>query len=403
MIPSFIQFHDLKPGSHSLTDASSLLEIKEHAHILADKLSPTMAATILSDIEGFCLGPSLNLLERWIVVEHMAADLVAVDSVNLGRAAVKSFRYEPSALDQITLSNEQLVALRDQAFLDYFKTRLRSDELADFASATAELSIAITVIPPEIFAKCVNLLARTTQAIKAACQNVEWGNFGFGVDKTYGELLPDFYDCGWQLARSNLGVERTLVYYETAAAAGVPLILHPSRYDAAQAIDLACSDAYNAVKEIVRSTFEEPIKDKLESLGQIHSLPLPPLASKIVWSAGKDGISIIEAAARIKESKNAQAFRKWLAEIQMNLAEGSMQSKLEALRMLEELKRVAAQWSTQLDTKEGVSYKRREFRLSWVPRIGCLLDLLDKPTLRDPILNRKGYLTFVSSWFDGQK
>jgi hypothetical protein len=400
MIPSFIQFHDLKPGDHALTDASSLLELKEHAHILTDKLNPAMVGSILSDVEGFGLGPSLNLLERWVVVEHLAADLVAVDSVNLGRSAVKSFRYEPSEVDRITLNNEQLAALRDQAFRDYFTARLSSDELADFASATAELSIAITVIPPAVFAKCVDLLMRTTKAIKAACPTVGWGNFGFGVDKTYGELLADFYDDGWSLARSHLGVERTLVYYEIAAAAGVPLILHPSRYDAAQAIEVACSNAYTAVKEIVRSTFQQSIQKQLESLGQTHTVGLPPLASKIVETAGKEGISIIQAATRIKRSKNAQAFRKWLAEIQMNLAEGSMQSKLEALRMLEELKRVASLWSTNLDTKEGVSHKRRELRLSWVPRIGCLLDLLDKPTLRDPILNRKGYLTFVSSWFD---
>lgn len=403
MIPSFIQFQDLKPGDHALTDASSLLELKEHARILTDKLNPVMAASILSDVEGYGLGPSLNLLEKWTVVEHLAADLVAVDSVNLGRAAVKSFRYEPSEVDRINLNHEQLALLRDQAFLDYFKARLSSDEMADFASATAELSISITVIPPEVFTKCVDLLTKTTKAIKAACPTVEWGNLGFGVDKTYGELLADFYDYGWSLARSHLGVERTLVYYETAAAAGVPLILHPSRNDAAQAIDVACSDAYSAVKEIVRSTFEEPIKSRLESLGQIHSVALPPLASKMLLSAGRDGISIIEAAARIKQSKNAQAFRKWLADIQINLAEGSMQGKLEALRMLEELKRATSLWSTHLNTKEGVSHKRRELRLSWVPRIGCLLDLLDKPTLRDPILNRKGYLTFVSSWFDERR
>lgn len=116
--------------------------------------------------------------------------------------------------------------------------------------------------------------------------------------------------------------------------------------------------------------------------------------------AGREGTSIIEAAAQIKESKNAQAFRRWLADIQIKLAEGSTASKLDALRMLGELKRVASLWSTHFDTKAGVTHKRRERRLSWIPRIGGLLDLLDKPTLRDPILNRKGYLTFVSSWFD---
>lgn len=403
MIPSLIQFQDLQPGDHALTDASSLLELKQHARTLTDKLNPAIARTILRDFKEFDLGPSLNLLERWIVVDHLAADLIAVDSLNLGTAAVKTFRYEPSELDRITLNNAELGALRDAAFLEHFHARFMSDDLADFMKATTELSISFTLIPRQVFARCVDILSRTSAAIKAACPTVRWGNFGFGVDKTYGELLPDFYDSGWSLARSHLGVERTLVYYETAAAAGVPLILHPSRYEEALAIDVACADAYTAVKEIVRTTFEEPIKNQLETLGQVDRIPLPSLAAKVIEAAGREGTSIIEAAAQIKESKNAQAFRRWLTDIQINLAAGSTAGKLEALRMLEELKRVASLWSTHFDTKEGVTHKRRELRLSWIPRIGCLLDLLDKPTIRDPILNRKGYLTFVSSWFDNKR
>ena len=101
----------------------------------------------------------------------------------------------------------------------------------------------------------------------------------------------------------------------------------------------------------------------------------------------------------MKDAKNARAFRKWLADIQVHLAEGTTGGKIEALRILDELKRVASLWTTHLDPTVGVTHKRRELRLSWVPRIGGLLDLLDKPTIRDPILNRKGYLTFVSSWY----
>jgi len=78
------------------------------------------------------------------------------------------------------------------------------------------------------------------------------------------------------LARSNLGVERTLVYYETAAAAGIPLVLHPFRYEASKAIDAACCDAYLAVKEVLRTTFEGPIRSQLDSLGQTHTVAVPP-------------------------------------------------------------------------------------------------------------------------------
>lgn len=401
MIPTFIEFDELKPGTHALTDASSLNEFKQRASTLTAKLNPHLAQAILNDPDTFDLKPSLNLLERWIVVDNLAADLIAVDSLNQGTAAVKSFRHDPDEFDLITLNRSQLASMRDEAFLDHIKARLLSEDLADFIKISEDLSLSFTLIPPQVFTKCVDALNRTSRAIKSARPNITWGNFGFGLYKTYGELLADFYDYGYSLARSHLGVERTLVYYETAAAAGVPLILHPFRYDEAQAIETACFDAYTAVKEIVRTTFEEPIKQQLENLGQIHSIPLPPLAWKMVVEAGKEGLSIVQAAAKIKESKNARSFRKWLSDIQIHFAEGSTSGNLEALRILEELRRVTSLWTSNLDTKEGVTHKRRELRLSWIPRIGSLLDLLDKPTLRDPILNRKGYLTFVSSWFDG--
>lgn len=159
MIPLLIQFEDLKPGDHALTDASSLLEPKQHADTLTDKLNPAIARNILSDTAGFDLGPSLNLIERWIVVDHLAADLIAVDSVNLGTAATKTFRYEPSELDRTTLDNSELAALRDAAFLEHLNERFRSDDLGDFTKAITELSISYTLIPRQVLARCVDILA----------------------------------------------------------------------------------------------------------------------------------------------------------------------------------------------------------------------------------------------------
>lgn len=400
MTPSFISFHDLKPGVHALTDASSLRELKEHAGTLTAKLTPAIARTILNDLDGFGLEPSLSLLERWIVVDYIVADLIAVDSINDSTGGVRTFRYEPSELDRITLSNPELSRVQEEAFVDHIKRRLLDHDLAQFRDVTSALSLSFTLIPRNIFEKCMNILSRTSQAIKTTHPQVKWGSFGFGPDKVYGEFLADFYGHAMSLARSNLGVERTLVYYETAAAAGIPLVLHPFRYEASKAIDAACCDAYVAVKEVLRTTFEDPIRSQLDSLGQTHTVAVPPLVSKVVEVAGREGLSIIEAATQMKDAKNARAFRKWLADIQMHLAEGTTGGKLEALRMLDELKRVASLWTTHLDPTVGVTHKRRELRLSWVPRIGGLLDLLDKPTIRDPILNRKGYLTFVSSWFN---
>lgn len=398
MTPSFVPFHDLQPGAHALTDASSLSELKKHADTLTTKLNPSMARTILNDLDGFALEPSLSLLERWIVVDHLVVDLIAVDSLNASKGAVRSFRYEPSELELLTFTGPKLSHHREEAFLDHVK-RVWNDNLAPLISVAADLSLAFTLIPPDVFETCMDILGRTSQAVQTAHPEVTWGKFGFGREKEYGEVLSKFYGGAAFLAHSHIGVERTLVYYETAAAAGVPLVLHPSRYAEAGAIDAACCDAYESVKAVLRTAFEEPIRRQLDSLGQTLTVAVPPLVSKLIEVAGRDGLSIIEAATQVKDTKNARAFRKWLADIQLHLAQGTTGGKVEALRMLDELRRVASLWTTYLDPTVGVTHKRRELRLSWVPRIGGLLDLLDKPSIRDPILNRKGYLSFVSSWF----
>lgn len=154
------------------------------------------------------------------------------------------------------------------------------------------------------------------------------------------------------------------------------------------------------MRHVVREGFQEEVACRLAELGQPQArVSMPPLVSKVVQEAGRKGMSIVDSAVEIKESKNASAFRRWLADIQASLAEGTTHGAVEALRMLDELKETASSWADALDIEEGVSHKRRQLALSWVPRIGGLLDMLERPTFRDPILNQKGYLAFVSSWF----
>jgi hypothetical protein len=331
--PSFVAFHDLKPGTHAITDGGSVSELSNNASMLSQKLNPSMARTILNDLDGFGLEPSLGLLERWIIVDYLVADVIAVDSLTHSEGAVRSFRYEPSAFEHRTFNRPELSRNREEAFLDHVK-RVWNDNLAPLMSVAAEVSLSFTLIPPAIFERCADTVGRTSQAIKAAHPSVPWNSFGFGLEKEYGEFLVDFYGEASFLARSNFGVERTLFYYEIAAAAGVPLVLHPDRYDEAWAIDAACCDAYGSVKEVLRTAFEDPIRNQLDSLGQTHAVAVPALVSKLIQIAGKEGLSIIEAAAQMKDSKNARAFRKWLAEIQMHLAQGTTGGKVEVLRML---------------------------------------------------------------------
>jgi hypothetical protein len=350
------------------------------------------------------LGPSLSLLERWIVVDHLAADIIAVDSLNGRDGAIASLRDKGEGVRRTLMfgGHAKEGQQREEAFVQYV-TGTWHDRLESLLSLCAEISLSFTLIPADVFTRCIDILIRTSRAIKEVRPEVHWTDFGWGPEKEYGEILEDFYgDAGYRasLASSNFGVERTLVYYETAAAAGIPLLLHPDRYKEVESIDSACCDAYKSVKELLRTTFEEPIRSQLECLGHTYKVPLPPLVSKLIEIAGAEGLSILEAAKEMKDSKDARAFWKWLGEIQGHLAQGTIGGKVEALKMLDELRRVASDWTKYLDPTVGVTHKRRQLTLSWVPRIGALLDLLDKPTIRDSILNRKGYLSFVSSWFN---
>lgn len=407
---SFIPFLNLAPNGYALTDASSLCDIASHTSTLTCNLTPPLARQVLGDLDRFGLRPSLSLLERWIVIDHLVADLVALDTATHG-GAVESFHdvYPSRNREHLAyLPRRNNSENKQTAFINHLKSRLlgsnahssKESDLANIQALSKELSISFTAIPFEIFTRCINIVRRTSQVMQDTHPHSKWHNCGFGIEKKYGELLDEIYEGAGCLARSHFNVERTLVYYETAATAGIPLILHPNRYWEAEAISSACVCAYESVKKVLRETFEESIRSQLDSLGVSYDIELPPLVSRVVEFAGKENISIVEAAKQIKQSASAVAFRKWLAEIQMNLADNSKGGKIAALKMLQELKSVAKVWVAELDTKAEVSYKKRELRLSMVPRIGGLLQLLENRNFKDPIINQKGYLTFISWWFD---
>jgi hypothetical protein len=203
MTPSLIPFHDLQPGIHALTDASSVSLLKSKAETLSTKLNPSLARIILNDPDGFGLEPALNLLERWIIVDHLVVDLIAVDSLNALKGAVRTFRHEPSERTLLTVSESDLARRREEAFLEHVK-RVWNEDLSTLMSIAAEISLSFTLIPPAVFERCMEVLGRTSQAIKSAHPEVTWAEFGFGVEKGYGEFLTDFYGAAAFLARSNL-------------------------------------------------------------------------------------------------------------------------------------------------------------------------------------------------------
>jgi hypothetical protein len=397
----FVEYSSLASGRYGLMDASSISALERHGGTLTSKLNPESAREILSNPEEFGLSAPLLILERWIVLDHVCVDLVALDSLQDGRAA-KSFNWTPP--EPLRLDREaDLPVIRKEIFLSHLRKELleapHNSQQRQLNSLSDELSISATFVPTDTVEMCLKSVSRTAQAIKEAHPEIAWGTFAFGVEKRYGEVLSQIYGRAGHLARSHLGVERTLFYYEAAGMIGAPVLLHPDRSYEAQAINGACQDAFDAVKKVVSRSFEEPVRSQLYTLGFSHDLPLPPLAFRLVRLAGERSLSIVEAAKTIKESSEARAFRRWLSEVQECLKEGTMDAKLRVLRLFQELERVASSWTDELDVTHGISYRKRRIELSKVPRIGAILMLLDGVSIRDPILNQKGYLTFVSSWY----
>jgi len=401
MTIQFVEFDALQSRQHGLIDASSIAELEDKASTLTSDLNSHLADLILKNPDEFSLRESLSILERWIVIDNLIVDLVSLDTLQNGRAA-HSFRI-PDERSFRKDETSDLRTFRQTAFVSHVKNSLLEEShdpsLSKARELMRELSISTTFVPFDVVHKCADVIRRTSQAIQEARPNVAWGNFAFGREKQYGEVLGEFYGAAAFLARSHLGVERTLFYYEVAGAGGIPLSLHPSRNYEVREINQACRDAYKAVKHVLLGNFEKPIRAELENLGLTDEVDLPALAVRMVRLAGENRTSILSAAKAIKDSAEAKSFRTWLAQIQQNLNEAHWEGDLNALTALRELANVATSWKDELDTRHGVTYKKRKFKLSWVPRIGALLALLESPSIRDPILNRKGYLTFVSSWY----
>src|SRR5260370_10591478 len=348
MVLPFIDFDKLASGRHGLMDASSIAALGKNADMLTQGLSAGAANEILRYPDEFDLRAPLSILERWIVVDNLAVDLVALDSLQGGKA-VGSFRWEPDEFLRLELAVD-LAMMNRNLFASHIRTELienSADGPLNQAKLVAEkLSISATMIPFETVHKSMDLIGRTSRAIQDANPKITWNNFAFGLEKEYGEVLGRFYGHAAPLARSNLGVERTLFYYETAAAASVPLVLHPNRYEEVQPINHACQDAFGAVKKTICKNFEEQNHSRREIMGISYDVSLPALVIKMIHSAGETNASIVDATKELNDSLAARSFRKWLADIQANLMLGTTEGKLRALESIRVLSRVTP-YSTQ--------------------------------------------------------
>lgn len=396
-----VTFDDITPGSHCLSDASTIADLADNLSTLTAPLDDRNANWILRDPDEFGLRAPLLALERWIVTDDLIVDAVAIDSIQQG-LALRTFNWEPDV--PYIYSAMQIQWQREQALLSHIDatilsvTPATSTKLRSVQEVCAQLDIAFTVIPAEVVEVIGRFVGHAAAALREAAPDAPWDEYGFGVDKTYAEVLDQLYGSAAGFARSSFGVERTLFYYEVAASAQVPLVLHPRRRTEMLSIANTCNDAYRAIKATLTTKFEEPLREQLAEHAAPWDLSLPPLADVLVRTAAAHHDSLLSVAKAMKVSNSAVAFRKWLSTMQAELATNSSAGKLSALKSLRELELVAASWLQEFSLNENITHKRRRLELSWVPRVGALLSQLDI-SIDDPILTRKGYLSFISMWY----
>ncbi|MBF0456406.1 MAG: hypothetical protein HQK99_00735 [Nitrospirae bacterium] len=383
----------------ALIDISSLSEMSKHGSSIVSNLNNGLMQLFLSEAQSDKYGlPTIPpILERFIVHDFLVCDIVALDSIQGMAIAVKYRREKPKE----RFNKKDYNSLSGYSNLLLNREESKNSKNVNFIIELAnKLPLKFTYIPNELYNYCDKLIRNTSNSIKNIDVNTPWNNYGFGGEKSYQDNRSNFLDCDNHICRSNLGVERTIFYYEIAAAARVPIVLHPARNVEMMNINRAIIDAYKTIKQRLKEKFENPINHLFSNINIDISLQYPALSMYMLKLSAKRGQSLLQTVLEIRETKEAKAFRNWLKNIQYGLVDDSYKEKFNALKLLNEIDKITKVWIDELNTSAGISYKPRSITLSKLPRIGLISSLLDDISFPDPILvNTKSYLTFISQWY----
>jgi len=361
MMQKSIDFKNIFNENNAFVDTSSLIEFSNIQNTLNCPLNDTIVRELKRTLNGndeYGLRKIIPFVERWIVHDKFIYDEIALQCL------------EPEKRNKIVNLSKQFPLFSTQ-------------------------------IPNDIYRHSETIIMHTSHWLAKVDNKTEWNRFGFGVEKNYQDMRSK--EAYSSISRSDLGVERTIFYYEVGAMCRLPIIFHPNRNLEIKAINSAMIDAYNIIKRELEDKFEKPIANKFLSEGLDINFNIPALFNYVLTISGNKNQSILQTMSDLKYSSEAIAFRKWLLEIQYYLSSESMNHQMEGLKMVTELEKISTQWIESLDTKNGVLYQKRKLNLSKIPRIGSLFglfDTFDTIEISDYILNKKEYLIFLSNWYD---
>lgn len=209
------------------------------------------------------------------------------------------------------------------------------------------------------------------------------------------------------VTHSNNSPARAFFYLELAARAGIPLLLSPQK-------DLSVNTnreklrrfAHELVIGKMETELQTKIDDQLKSLfSRTIAVPHLPVSRVILRRARQEKRSLLDVATEIRNSTDAKSFRKWLAGINASLATDYEAGLVKAHAELKKLESLVDGWFQTGNMQEGVSYKRREFKIGEIPKLGWILKLagINSVSINDPILNPNAVYRFISQWYSPAK
>jgi hypothetical protein len=222
-------------------------------------------------------------------------------------------------------------------------------------------------------------------------------------DKNWMDLISTMAPT--QLANSNDSVGRTFFYLRVAGTAHVPLLLSPQKAENLEKVE------YKVIPEIFKSLqgrVDAALMSKVNAIfstkedENVVTVQEPPLVDWIIRNAETHGLSLLDSALALRETKEAIAFRVWLKGIQSDITSGDRVRIQKAALAAVSADKYINEWTEAFDPQYGIYKKKRSLKLGKIPVVGWLFDLfsVDGVTINDRILtNPEGHLAFFARMY----
>lgn len=241
------------------------------------------------------------------------------------------------------------------------------------------------------------------------CDDKQYERFGYGIGNK-----KSFYYLNKTLGSREIreygkainALPRSCYYFELGQQAKVALFLSPTKTKLLRQMEKNAQDSLTVLLKRLKKEKSKSSEELNEyrSFGQSNTITLdePPILEMIIKNAIDKKISPFQSALEIRESKNAKAFRRIIAELQSDMNDGSF-GAARAKKRIDEWMVTVNEW-LKTGSNENLSVVKRKLNLETIPYgIGSLLNIVGMASLEipDPILlpsNEQRFLAFIAEW-----